>query len=366
MIYAIRVSKTHSKGTLKFLKDLMKKLCTFFTLIFLITSKTVQSNEPWTWLYKKKFTPQELQNNKDRSVLVFCKKDIPAFSQLIFSWNAFKPQQGHFTFWAQARDAKTKQWHEWHKMIDWGNSIAQSYYSQKKGIKTEYKHVRLEIPQAYGADALRIKVTPHDGANLSCIHGLTVNISNLHKYKTETGTPQLPSLCITSIPQQSQMVLPHERAEHMCSPTACSMLVSYLNKKPINSLQFAHNVYDKGLDSFGSWPFNTAHAYQECNGAVNFYVTRLNSFYDIYTKLQQAIPVVVSVRGPLAGAPREYKHGHLLLVIGWDNNNQKVICHDPAFEANHLVPTSYSYDSFCMAWGRSHNLAYLAEKVHSH
>jgi hypothetical protein len=342
----------------------MKKLCTFFTLFFFIASKTVQSNsEQWTWLFKKKFSSLELNSNKNKSELVFCKIDVQAFNQLIFSWNAFKPLQGHFTFWAQARDAHTKQWHEWHKMVDWGATIAQSYCTKKKEIKTEYKHVRLEIPQVYGADGLRVKVVAHNGAHLNCIHGLTVNVSNLHNFKTDSGVPQLPSLCITSIPQQSQMVLPHERAEHMCSPTACSMLVSYLNKKPINSLQFAHNVYDKGLDSFGSWPFNTVHAYQECEGTVNFYVTRLNSFYDLYVKLQQAIPVVVSVRGPLEGAPREYKNGHLILVIGWDNVQKKVICHDPAFEANHLVQTKYSYDSFSKAWGRSHNLTYLAEKI---
>ncbi len=342
----------------------MNKLYIVGLLIFFIWSKAAESNQDqWTWLFTKKFSMQELQANKSRPVLIFCKKDVPLFSQLIFSWNAFKPLHGYFSFYAQVRDAKTKKWHDWHKMVDWGSGIAQSYCT--KGIKTEYKHVRLEVPQNQLSDGLRIKIIPHNGAVLDRIHALAVNISNVPKFIMPTQVPQLPSLSISNIPQQSQMILPHPRAEHMCSPTSCSMLVSYLNKKPIDSLHFAHNVYDQGLDSFGSWPFNTAHAFEQCGGSVYFHVTRLNSFYDLYAKLKQSIPVVVSVRGPLEGAPREYKNGHLILVIGWNQQTQKVICHDPAFDSNQTVPTSYNFDSFCKAWGRSHNLAYLAEKNYS-
>jgi len=329
---------------------------TFFMLIGATTSQ----QEQWTWLFTKKFSKQELQSNKKRTSLIFCKKDVPEFNQLIFSWNAFKPQSGHFSFYAQVRDAKTKKWHDWHKMVDWGKSIAQSYCT--KGTKTEYKHVRLEVPPHQLADGLRVKIISHNRADLGVIHALSVNISNMAKFTLPSTTPQLPSLNIPNIPQQSQMILSHPRAEHMCSPTSCSMLVSYLNHKPIDSLSFAENVYDQGLDSFGSWPFNTAHAFEQCGGAIYFQVTRLNSFYDLYAKLKQSIPVVVSVRGQLEGAPREYKNGHLILVIGWDQQAHKIICHDPAFESNQTVPTCYNFNSFTKAWGRSHNLAYLAEK----
>lgn len=336
-------------------------------LMFLILATTIatQGNgtEQWTWLFTKKFTQKEIVSNKIRNSLVFAKQNVPSFCQLIFSWNAFRPTKGHFSFYAQVRDAKTHQWHEWHKMIDWGKDIQQSYLH--KGPVTEYCHVRLEVPKESLADGLRIKIVPSENADLSLLKAIAVNISNLTKFKLVPHAQHgnFPSIVINDIPQQSQMILEHPRAEHMCSPTSCSMLVSYLSKKTVNALDFAHKVYDQGLDSYGSWPFNTAHAYEQCNGTFLFHVARLHSFADIYTKLQQSIPVVVSVRGPLVGAPREFKNGHLILVVGWDQKLKKVICHDPAFDNNQKVTTLYDINSFCNAWARSHHLAYLAEFV---
>lgn len=336
---------------------------TALTLIFFITNLTAQ-NPPhgqWTWLFKKKFTKAEQESFKSHTMFMFCKTDTPSFSQLIFSWNAVRPLQGYFSFYAQTRSARTKQWDDWHHMIDWGNGIQQSYFNQ--GTVTKYCHVRLESPANNLSNGFRIKVIAHGGASLSLFHALSVNISNLYNFVTPSHDRilTLPSLLISSIPQQSQMILEHPRAEHMCSPTSCSMLVSYLNREPLNALDFALNVHDKGLDSFGSWPFNTAHAFEKCHGKRFFYVTRLNSFSDIYIKLQKSIPVIVSVRGQLDGAPREFKNGHLLMVIGWDQKNKKVICHDPAFDTNNKVLTSYDLNSFCTAWARSHHLAYSAE-----
>ena len=338
------------------------KAALLMTLV--INTITLQCNNPqWTWLFTKKFSPPEMAGNKQQTSIIFSKKNVPLFGQLIFSWNAYRPHQGHFSFFTQIYNPKTNQWSEWHKMADWGNNCQQSYLS--KQTTTQFCHVRLEIPEHSLANSLRIKIISSGGADLSLVQAIAVNISNFAKFKNIPSSPQfnMPSLIINGIPQQSQMILDHPRAEHMCSPTSCSMLVSYLNKSPIDPLSFAQNVYDKGLDSFGSWPFNTAHAFEQCKGTMLFHVARLNSFADLYAKLQQSIPVVVSVRGQLNGAPREYKNGHLLLVIGWDHYSKKVICHDPAFDKNDKVFTLYDFDSFCLAWSRSRNLAFLAEKL---
>jgi hypothetical protein len=325
----------------------------------IITLFAENYSKQWTWLFTKKFSAPEIAGNKKRDSLVFSKLNVPLFNQLIFSWNAFKPTQGHFSFYTQVRDAKTHKWHEWHKMVDWGNTIQQSYFST--GPVTKYCHVRLEVPHHKLADALRIKIISSSNADLSLLKALAVTLSDFTKFELIPPQTNLPSIEIQGIPQQSQMILDHLRAEHMCSPTSCSMLVSYLSKSTICPLNFAQNVYDKGLDSYGSWPFNTVHAYEQCKGKIFFHVTRLNSFADLYAKLKQSIPVVVSVRGPLAGAPREFKNGHLIVVIGWDQQSKKVICHDPAFDSNDKVTTRYDLDSFCQAWARSHHLAYLAE-----
>lgn len=342
----------------------MKILKTLALIVCIFIQIQAQNNqEQWTWLFTKKFTSQEKIQNSLRPFLLFSKNDTPLFNQLVFSWNSFKPTKGHFTFYAQVRDSKTKQWHNWHKMIDWGKDIQQSYLH--KGTVTDYFHVRLEVPKSQLADGLRIKVLPNNDAQLSFLEALAVNVSNLTQFKPTLPDhyEHLPSLKISGIPQHSQMVLDHPRFEHLCSPTSCSMLVSYLNNSPINPVEFAYNVYDKGLDSFGSWPFNTAHAFEHCNGNIFFHIARLHSFADIYTKLKQNIPVVVSVRGPLKGAPREYKNGHLILITGWNQQLKKVMCHDPASVSNNEVAIMYDIDSFCHAWARSHHLAYIAEVV---
>lgn len=340
----------------------MKKIALLLTFIhtILISMAIHAHSEPWTWLYTKKFSDKEKVENSMRPILLFSKNSTPLFNQLIFSWNAFK-SDGFFSFQVQVRDAKTKQWHAWHKMMEWGNNTQQSYLH--KGPSTEYYHVRLEVPPTQLADGVRIKITPYRGANLALIEAIAVNISNFGQFRPHDQLlfDTLPSLKISGVPQQSQMVLDHPRAEHMCSPTSCSMLISYLTKNPLNALDFALGVYDKGLDTFGSWPFNTAHAFECCQGTIFFHVARLNSFSDLYTKLQQNIPVIVSVRGDIKGAPREFKNGHLIVVIGWDQQHKKVICHDPAFSTNNDVLVSYDVTSFCKAWDRSYHLSYIAE-----
>ena len=81
----------------------------------------------------------------------------------------------------------------------------------------------------------------------------------------------------------------------------------------------------------------------------------------MYTLLQRGIPVVVSVRGPLQGAPRPYAGGHLLVVVGWDAEKQQVLCHDPAFASDAKTAKGYNIKDFLEAWERSTRLIYLAE-----
>jgi hypothetical protein len=156
------------------------------------------------------------------------------------------------------------------------------------------------------------------------------------------------------------MILRHDDAKKMCSPTAISMQVGYLVKKNINPLKFAKNSFDHGLQAYGSWPFNTAHAF-ELHSKNSFRVSRLDSFLELYDYLKKDIPVVVSVRGYMQGAPQEYKQGHLLLVVGWDQARQSVICHDPAILGDQFVEYAYDLVDFLPAWERSHRLAYIVD-----
>lgn len=315
--------------------------------------------EDWTWLYKKHITSYE--RGHYRNEIAFSREGVPKFSQLVLSWNAFRPESGHYSFWAQVRNAHTKRWGSPHKVIEWGNGIQKSYYS--KGDLSKGCYVRVELPKKELGDGFKIKVKTHNGADYSGLEMLSACISNLRNFAIEkiSRIASLPSVRVAGVPQSSQMLLNHERAAHLCSPTSMSMLVGYLKKEEIDPVAFAAQSYDQGLDAYGSWPFNTAAAFEQCDGKVNFYVKRLPSFTHLYNYLRQDIPVVVSVRGRLNGAPKPYNNGHLMVVVGWDGQKNSVIVHDPAVKGDGNIVKEYDAAGFTRAWASSNNLAYVAQ-----
>ncbi|HEV2601842.1 MAG TPA: C39 family peptidase [Candidatus Babeliales bacterium] len=325
----------------------------------------IGQGDEWTWLHRKIFTQQELKNNSYKKELLFSKEDSQPFSQMMFSWNAVRDHEGHVSFWSQVRNPETKQWGVWHKMMDWGNGIQRSF-GGSKDAHTRYEHVRLELQSGCYADGFRIKIIAHDGASLGSIKSFAVSLSDYSKFEPEVvpnGGIRFPSLCLDGVPKKAQLGLDHPRAAHLCSPTSCSMVVGYFMNESIDAVDFAQKAFDEGLNAYGSWPFNTAHAFEECNGAVWFATARMHSFQGMYKQLRRGMPVVVSVRGWIDGAPKSYDSGHLLVVIGWDARTQSVICHDPAFVRDEDVVKYYPIQSFLLAWERSRRLVYVADPV---
>lgn len=343
----------------------MCKICWLLGFFFVVFPFRVAASGcgKWSWLHRKKFNDQQVRNNARKASIPFERYDVPRFSQLVFSWNAFRPKSGYLSFSARVRDARTKKWSPWYKMMEWGAGIQRSYASSSRG-NTRYVHVRLETGRTNLADAFRIKITPHKGASLAGVKALSVCTANFNQFKKEKITKallRLPSVHVRNVPKKSQRVLNHARSDHMCSPTSCSMLTSFFIKRDIDPLDFAKKAFDEGLNAYGSWPFNVAHAFERCAGAVLFSTMRLHSFKTLHQQLMRQIPTVVSVRGFLRGAPQSYDKGHLLLVVGWDAQRKQVICHDPALGADRKTLKRYGIESFLSAWERSHRLAYLAE-----
>lgn len=326
---------------------------------------SAQAHDIWSWVYHKIVPAEERVNFKNKQTLLFGHADVPEFTQLIFAWNAFRPEKGHFSFWVQARNATTKDWGKWHKMIDWGSDVQCSYTSPSDG-HTQYLHVRLETEKNKFADGFRIKVMPHDGASLDYVHGVAASVANFTLFKPETIDKQfkkLASVRIPQVPQLSQFALKHANKDRICSPTSCTMLVRFLMKQQIDPLDFADKVFDTGLNAYGSWPFNTAHAFERSEGSMWFLPVRLNSFQDLHHQLNRGYPVVVSVRGRMLRAPKPYPNGHLLVVVGFDARRQEVICHDPAFSHHAKTVQRYAVAEFVRAWERSFRLAYWVEPI---
>jgi hypothetical protein len=333
-------------------------------LIISITGTVSYSmSKDWTWLVRKIFNKDEIQILAQQKFFILEKVDLNHFKQLLFCWNALRPSEGYFSFFGQVRDAVNKRWLDLHHMIDWGKDQQCSYFDE--GMVTKYHHVRLELPDNRLADGFRLKVVAQEGASLDLFRSLAVTLCNQNIFDVSciADAQGLLSVTIPKVPRYSQKILDHPKAEVLCSPTSCSMLLSYLQQGTVvDAVHFAQQAYDAGLDAFGSWPFNIAHAFHASGGEMaHFLVTRLPSFRVLHHYLTKNIPIVVSVRGPLPGSAGEYAQGHLMVVIGWDAEGQRVMCHDPAFPTDEEVLVWYDFNDFCQAWGRSHCLAYVTE-----
>lgn len=332
-------------------------------LLTALLSTEFRLGADWASMFHKRLTEDDIQNAV-KNTLVFTKDGVSDFSQLLFSWNAMRPQKGHFTFLVQVRNSLTKKWSTWHRMIDWGAGVQRSY--QTKGDSfSRYVHVRLEMKR-YLADAFRIKIISNNGAPIHLLKGFAVTVSNKSDFKPESfseGVDHMPSVIVKNVPRISQFALNHPDSGRICSPTSCTMLTRYLTGFMIDPIEFAEKSFDHGLGVYGSWPFNMAHAFEQCNGKNWFFNTRFNSFAELHSQLSRNIPVVVSVRGSLTGAPRPYPKGHLLIVVGWDSKKKQVICHDPACETDGKTLQRYALKDFVRAWELSHRLVYWVEPV---
>ena len=75
--------------------------------------------------------------------------------------------------------------------------------------------------------------------------------------KTKEPQQNIPYTMAVSLPVPglSQMVLNHERATSLCSPTSTAAVVRYLsNSSQIDAIDFAQKAWDGGCDIFGNWP----------------------------------------------------------------------------------------------------------------
>ena len=355
------ISKNIIKQVASLLKGSdMNKL--FFGLVALCLLSMVGNCMGWSWVYSEYPSRSTSLLQKKKNEWLWQKTAVPGYTQLLFSWNALRPKKGYFMFWVRARDKKTRKWHSWHKAAAWGKDVQASYFNRFVR-STEYCHVRLEIPCHTEADGFCLKIEACKGASFDDFKAVTVNIACFKKFVPEVGSNGLEGLetvRIASVPKISQMKLVHPKADALCSPASLSMLVNFLMQESFDPHEVAEGVYDNGLNAYGSWPFNTAYAFDLSKGKIFFQVVRLSSFKQIHELLRKSIPVIVSVRGPLKGSATPYAHGHLLLVVGYDAKNKKVICHDPAFSEVDQVYTEYNLEDFLKAWERSKRLSYKA------
>ncbi len=317
------------------------------------------------------FTDNDLalaQDSSGKKQVVWIKEGTDPFSELIVSWNALRPEQGHLAIWVSV--FHHGRWTSWHKLAIWGHKVQKTFlHNAHHAVHTI--HNRVTLQRGHLARGFRVKVAFHKGADPLVLKALFACTSRLSQHKIIHPDPHLPTAIIhkkhhTRI---SQFMLDHERKKDICAPVSTAMMVSYFFKQKYGqrphysmanyAVDFTKKVHDQGdLNVYGNWHLNVAQAFDAMKGEVYFSVQRLNSFYDLHHYLSQQIPVVVSVRR-LPGGATPYAGGHLLMVIGYDSRRRRVICLDPAFSPHHATLQSYPLMPFIRAWGRSSNMSYV-------
>jgi hypothetical protein len=341
----------------------MKNIKSVLALLCIVSSSVYAQG--WSSLYAIDIARQYRNSMRDQHTLVVERVLPMPASQLIFSWNGYRPSHGYYVFYVQVRAKGAASWSNWYKIAEWGQNTQRSF-ERLLNQDPSFCYVRLEMPDGTYAYACRVKIEAYGQASMRDVARFNISAADYQQFVSEVGKTRywsLPSVFVHKIPAFSQMETRHPERERICSPTSLAMVVSYLLKRHIDPMQFADGVYDDGLKSYGSWPFNVAHAFALTDGHYYFAVTRLNSFAHLYNYVRRKLPVVVSVRGPLRTMPsgKTYADGHLLVVVGWDNEHKRVMVLDPAFETSQSVHHSYAIDDFLAAWERSYRLAYVIE-----
>jgi len=276
---------------------------------------------------------------------------LEPFNELILSWNGYRPPQGRWVFYVSLYNGS---WSPYIKYAEWGAASQKTFQRSLSNIST---HQDVIAPQKGYATGFRYVVKSEEGASLNTLHNISIFCRDTALF--EIKPPQnLSSICLERVFPHSQMALSHPRHRDLCSPTSTTAAINFLlKKKEVNPLEIAQKVHDSEFDIYGNWILNTAAAYEALGGNYQTFVARLPDFTFVHQQLIKALPVIVSVKGPLPGAPLPYERGHLILLIGYSDG--QVLCMDPAFNTDAETLISYPLEPFLEAWGARRNLAYL-------
>ena len=285
--------------------------------------------------------------------------NLQPFDELIISWNADFPNEGQFLFYVKV---KINAWSPWLLYASWGSKERSTFQSTSKEVPMRVFQDIVEVLEGEKATGFQIKIETEGLCIINTIRSLHVYTNSNQSIELQNNDYRLDSISL-KVPGLSQMALNHTRNTELCSPTSTTAVTQYLlDDYTIDPLHFAQHAWDSGFNIFGNWIFNIAQASICLGHEWNCWVERLNGFQEIYNYINEKIPVVVSVRGPLPGSAQPYSNGHLIVVIGYDSLNQKVLCMDPAFPSDNETHVAYNLSDFVQAWNRRGNVAYIFKK----
>ncbi len=291
--------------------------------------------------------------------------NISPFDELVVSWNGLRPVSGEIDI---AISIKQDGWTEELPYAVWAANEQKTFKVMAKSENARTNEDTLELLNKRKATGFKVKVEAKDGASLNNFWRLHASFCDVASYREKIASDAAwkgsESIRIP-LPGRSQVALDHPRNMHLCSPTSTSAVVTYLAGKNFGAVDFAQKVWDKGHNIYGNWIFNVAEASNCLGKGWSIYMERFDSFDKVYNNLKLGIPTVVSVRGSLPGAIHPYKEGHLIAVIGYDKDQDTILCMDPAYNQDNDTLVSYPRVDFLKACAARGYIAYCFDIANS-
>lgn len=278
---------------------------------------------------------------------------VPAFDELVPSWNAVTPGAGSVTVEVRAQTGAA--WSRWFSFGNWSSGEGRASLNGQRDAAGQVLTDTLRLTAR--ATGYQYRVTLR-GAG-TAVRLLAFNTADRARRTAGLGQAGNRSLWgrVIDVPQRSQMIYP-DGGEVWCSPTSVSMILARHGLN-VTVPQAAGGTFDRAYQGTGNWSFNAAYA-----GGLGMraFVTRLPSLAAAERYTAAGVPLAVSLgwkKGELPGAPLTYSDGHLMVLVGFDASGNPVL-NDPAAPTDAGVRRSYPRAAFERQWlGHSGGLSYV-------
>ena len=286
------------------------------------------------------------------------------YTEAIASWNASTPEGSWIEI--QFRAKYGNRWSKWYILGIWASDYTtiERHSVRSQGDTDGYVAVDTFVSsnKKETTNAFQLKTRLFKAVNSSAIASLrnasvAFSTSPPKSASVSTGNPTLWNRLLP-VPQCSQMVYP-DGGEVWCSPTSTSMVLGYWNTDPGSSCAIredaaVNGVFDWIYDGHGNWPFNTAYAATKKVGTqpLEGYVARFTSLAKAEEFIAAGVPVILSIawkKGDLTGSSVESTNGHLLVLVGFDDQGNPIV-NDPAFPQDGAVQATYLRSEFEPLW----------------
>jgi hypothetical protein len=274
------------------------------------------------------------------------------FIEALVSWNVSVPEAAGLVVELSVRRAEGSSWSPWLLVGDWGQ------VDRSVSRTTAFDGGRIDIDFFTGDinfNAIRLRFTSEGQGDL-LVHRYDLCLTGANELEYVAIIPGSAATSL-DVPKRSQQISDRELAARICSPTSVAMVMAYRGvSRP--TVEVAKRLFDEPHDIYGNWT-------RAIQGAFSFgvpgYLRRFSSLESAEAVVASGQPLIVSIRVPdsgLTGAPYVATTGHLVVIVGFDDDGD-VIVNDPAAPDPDSVRLTYKRDEIDRAWLGKGGVAYM-------